>query len=139
MLKPQGSSPHIPQAFQGAPGIGQQRMGQQAARVVEVAASLPRSVAQLTVHADGYVQPNAEAATLLAGPGLCFYPPAAVRPGCRPQLWQVETGECHLYLPRADKPGQVRLRAAGKCPPAGRYLFTPVAGNPARFALVPTV
>lgn len=129
-----------PRNFQGAPSIQTQRVGQQAARVVDTRepAALPRSVAQLTVYADGRVRPSSEAVELFGeAAGICFYPPPAVRPGCTPQLWQVSPGECHPFRV-AGHGGHIQLRAAGKCPPAGRYLFTPVAGKPTQYALVPT-
>lgn len=131
-------NPSNPTGFHGAPALQPQRMGQQVARVVEVRPALPRSVAQLTVYADGRVRPSSEAVELLGQPdGICFYPPPPVRPGYTPQLWQVSAGECHA-LRTAGHGGHIQLRAAGKCPPPGRYLFTPVAGKPAQYALVPT-
>ncbi|KAA9333388.1 hypothetical protein F0P96_10490 [Hymenobacter busanensis] len=92
----------------------------------------------LTVYPDGRVTPSSEAVALFGrdAEGICFYEPPKVRPGCTPQLWQVGAGECHLYR-TAGHGGHIQLRAAGQCPPAGRYLFTPVRDNAARYALVP--
>ncbi|MCC3159695.1 hypothetical protein LJ737_20810 [Hymenobacter sp. 15J16-1T3B] len=92
----------------------------------------------LTVYEDGRVIPNS-AALELFGPdadGLCFYAPPPARPGYTPKLWQVAAGDCHLYR-TVESNGHIRLRAAGDCPPAGRYLFTPVVGEPGRYALAP--
>ncbi|NVO33225.1 hypothetical protein [Hymenobacter lapidiphilus] len=132
-----------PHGFTGSPGIGPPAHPMpQPARVVlvpaVVAVGLPRSVPTLTVYEDGQVLPNAEAGNLLSarGESVCFHAPDPVRPGRRARLWEVAAGDCHRLSARADKPGQVRLRAAGECPPPGRYLFTPTA-HPGRFALVP--
>lgn len=108
----------------------------QQARVVEVRPPLPRSVPTLTVYEDGRIFPNSTAVELLHD-GLCFTPPTPVRPGCTPQLWQVQPGACHAFR-QAQKGGHHQLRAAGQCPPPGRYLFTPITGKPDSYALVPT-
>ena len=100
---------------------------------------LPRIVPTLTVYANGYVQPNAEGAALLSAyaPGLCFHAPPAPRASRPARPWQVSAGRCHLFVPHESKPGQLRLSAAGECPPEGRYLLAPVAGQPTRFTLLP--
>lgn len=98
--------------------------------------SLPRCVATLTVYEDGFINLNQEASVLLAGlgQGVCLHPPAPTRAGRTPQPWQLSAGTCCVFSKRTDK-YQLRFRAAHH-PPAGRYLLSPVAGNPARFVLV---
>lgn len=136
MKPPHSPSNSSPQSFTQVPGgLAGRRPEPVAARVVGV--GLPRSVPMLTVYADGRVHLGKEAALLLRreAAGVCFYAPETVRPGCRPGLWEVAGGECHLL--REAGPEHTQLRAAGHCPPPGRYLFTPTA-TPGRYALVPT-
>ncbi|GAB3303566.1 hypothetical protein [Hymenobacter tenuis] len=132
-----GKPPQSPSArFLGGPALHPPPQG---SRVVQVG-GLPRTVPMLTVYPDGRVTPNSKAVTLLGGhkaKGICFHPPQSVRSGCTPQLWQVNAGECHL-LRAAGHGGHIQLRAAGDCPPPGKYLFTPIADIPERYALVPT-
>lgn len=131
--------PTTPTAYLGGPSLRPQPL-EQAARTVVVGGAVPRTVATLTVYADGRIRPSSEAVTLLGGheaEGLCFYAPTPVRPGCIAQLWQVSAGDCHPFR-TAGHGGHIQLRAAGDCPPPGRYLFTPVAGKPQQYALVPT-
>ncbi len=136
MHSPHSSGSTGPKAFLGSPSVSRVGGGQPA-RVVEVA-PLPRSVPVLTVYADGRVRPSTAAVELLGGPdGICFYPPPPARPGYTPQLWQVSAGDCHLFR-NAGHGGHIQLRAAGKCPPAGRYVFTPITGKPTQYALMPT-
>jgi hypothetical protein len=141
MTKP--GPPTGPTAFVGGPlqpyRVEPARPVQTSEPVVPYVPGLPRSVPVLTVYADGRVNPNREAALLLRAQadGLCFHEPSPARPGCAPRLWEVSPGDCHLFRV-AGKAEHTQLRAAGHCPPPGRYMFTPVASIPGRYALVPT-
>lgn len=128
-----------PSAFLPSPGGAGPLPQPQPARVVAVErVALPRSVPMLTVYEDGRIRPSSAAVEILGEPdGICFYAPPPARPGYTPQLWQVGPGDCHLFR-NAGHGGHIQLRAAGKCPPAGKYVFTPVAGKAAHYALMPT-
>lgn len=105
------------------------------------ALQLPRTVPTLTAYADGMVNLNAEATALLAalGEGIGFHPPKPHRERAgnprRPNFWELSPGPHRLLAP-AER-GGFRLRAGKAAPPPGRYILTPMAGQPDRFTLVP--
>lgn len=103
---------------------------------------LPRSVPTLSIYADGSANLNAEATALLAklAAGIGFFAPRPHRQRAgnprRPNLWELGSGSQQMRPPSTER-GGFRLRVGALAPPVGRYLLTPLAGQPERFTLVP--
>lgn len=136
--------PQLPRALVAAGGGAYRPLATAPCRTEDVRApyALPRCLPTLTIYPGGLGNLNTEASALLtlSAEAICLQAPEPVRAGRTPNPWQIGAGDCHrLVLVSADKKaGSRRFRApAGQCPPEGRYLLTPIAGQPTRFMLVP--
>jgi hypothetical protein len=103
---------------------------------------LPRTVPTLSIYPDGSANLNLEATALLASManGIGFFAPKPHRQRAgnprRPNLWELGCGSQQMRPPGTER-GGFRLRVGATAPPPGRYLLTPLAGQPDRFTLVP--
>lgn len=132
-----------PQSFLGGPSYHPQPTPITQTYEPRAVYILPRTVPTLTIYADGNANLNNEASALLGllphGVGVDLHEPAPHRTNAgnprRPNLWSISGGNACKLLPRADR-GACRFRIGKLSLAAGRYVLTPLAGQPGRFTLV---